>query len=257
MRSLHRLRNMFGTPLTRVSFIALIVCAVTSAPTFAQVGGASVGGIVTDDTGARLPGVTVTVRNTVNGATQVLLTGPEGNYRVVALRPAAYEITAELAGFAASKRAVTLTVGADATVDFKLGVATVQETVTVSGAAPMIEVAKSQLSSVVLSDQVSTLPNLGRNFLELAQLLPGSGPDNSRVQYFNPTKFGGVADQRNGFTTLIDGGDIDDAIWGSKTMNFTQQAFQGFKVVRNKFHAEDGGGLRALGSGGSKQGGDP
>ena len=247
---------MFGTPLTRVSFIALIVCAVTSAPTFAQVGGASVGGIVTDDTGARLPGVTVTVRNTVNGATQVLLTGPEGNYRAVALQPAAYEITAELSGFAASKRALTLTVGADATVDFKLGVATVQETVTVSGAAPMIEVAKSQLSSVVLSDQVSTLPNLGRNFLELAQLLPGSGPDNSRVQYFNPTKFGGVADQRNGFTTLIDGGDIDDAIWGSTTMNFTQEAVQEFKVFRNQFDAEYGGALSAVVTVVSKAGGN-
>jgi hypothetical protein len=120
----------------------------------------------------------------------------------------------------------------------RLAVATVQETVTVTSSSPTIEVAKAQLQSVVLSDEVNALPTLGRNFLELAQLLPGSGPDNSRVQYFNPTKFGGVADQRNGFTTIIDGGDVDDAIWGSTTMNFTQEAVQEFKVFRNQFDAE-------------------
>lgn len=249
-------RTAGGSPAQFLFFLALAVCVMTSASAFAQAGGASVAGIVTDDTGSRLPGVTVTVKNTANGATQVLVTGPEGNYRAVALQPAPYEITAELSGFTGGKRVLTLTVGADATVDFKLGVASVRETITVSGAAPMIEVAKSQLSSVVLSEQVNTLPNLGRNFLELAQLLPGSGPDNSRVQYFNPTKFGGVADQRNGFTTLIDGGDIDDAIWGSTTMNFTQEAVQEFKVFRNQFDAEYGGALSAVVTVVSKAGGN-
>jgi hypothetical protein len=122
----------------------------------------------------------------------------------------------------------------------------VAESVTVSGSAPVIEVTKSELSSVVLSDQVNTLPTIGRNFLELAQLLPGAGPDNSSVQFFNPTKFEGVADQRNGWTSLIDGGDIDDAIWGSSTVNFTQEGVQEFRVLRNQFDAEYGGALSAV-----------
>lgn len=210
-----------------------------------QAVGANVEGVVTDASGGRLPGVTITVTNKANGRVQVLTTGEQGNYRAVALQPAPYEIRAELSGFAAARREITLTVGADVTLDFRLALATLQESVTVSGSTPAIEVARAQLQSVVLSDQVSALPTLGRNFLELAQLLPGSGPDNSRVQYFNPTKFGGVADQRNGFTTIIDGGDVDDAIWGSTTMNFTQEAVQEFKVFRNQVDAEYGGALSA------------
>src|SRR5438093_604133 len=112
----------------------------------------------------------------------------------------------------------------------------------------------ARLPGVVLPSQVESLPTLGRNLLELAQLLPGSTPDNSRTQYFNPTKFAGVADQRNGFTTVIDGGAVDDTIWGSTVMNFTQEAVQEFKVYRNQFDAEYGGALAAVVSVVSKAG---
>jgi len=63
-----------------------------------------------------------------------------------------------------------------------------------------------------------------------AQLLPGSGPLNSSVTRFATTRFGGMADQRSGFTTLVDGGDVDDAQWGSPVINLTQEAVQEFKV---------------------------
>jgi hypothetical protein len=227
--------------------LALSTIGVLAAsPALAQIARANVGGVVTDETGARLPGVTVTVTNTANGTSQVLVTEGDGHYRAVALQPAPYEIVAELSGFAPVRRSVTLSVGADATVDLQLTVATLSETVTVTGGAPVIEVSQSQQSSMILPEQVNALPNLGRNFLELAQLMPGSGPDNSRTQYFNPTKFGGVGDQRNGFTTLIDGGDVDDVIWGSTTMNFSQEAVQEFKVFRNQFDAEYGNALAAV-----------
>ena len=196
--------------LRAAALLLLIVFVVGASSTSAQTVGASVGGVVTDPSGARLPGVTVTVTNKANGATQTFVTGLEGNYRAVALQPGPYTITAELQGFTAQNRSVTLTVGADSVVDLSLSLATVQESVTVTGTAAAISVTKAELSSVVLPSQVESLPTLGRNFLELAQLLPGSAPDNSRTQYFNPTKFAGVADQRNGFTTVIDGGAIDD-----------------------------------------------
>jgi outer membrane receptor protein involved in Fe transport len=222
----------------------------------AQVGGANVGGVVTDETGARLAGVAITITNKANGTSHLLITGVEGNYRAVALQPAPYDIVAELAGFAPVRRSLTLAVGADATIDFKLVVATLAESIKVSGEAPAIEVAKSQQSSLIVTEQLQVLPNLGRNFLELAQLMPGSGPDNSRTQYFNPTKFGGVGDQRNGFTTIIDGGDVDDVIWGSTTMNFSQEAMQEFKVFRNQFGAEYGNALAAVVAVVSKSGGN-
>jgi hypothetical protein len=232
----------------------LIVVLAGAEQVAAQSVGANVGGVVSDPSGARLPGVTVTVTNSANGATQTFVTGPEGNYRAVALLPGPYTIKAELQGFAPQTRSVTLTVGADTVLNVSLSLATVQENVTVTGTASAISVNKAELSSVVLPSQVETLPTLGRNFLELAQLLPGSAPDNSRTQYFNPTKFAGVADQRNGFTTVIDGGAIDDAIWGSTVMNFTQEAVQEFKVYRNQFDAEYGGALAAVVSVVSKSG---
>jgi len=242
-----------GRVAVMVTLIATMSLVLGSQRVYGQAV-ASVGGVISDSSGARLPGVSVTITNKANGAVQVLVTGPEGKYRAVALQPALYEIKAELSGFAPQERPITLTVGADATLDFTLSVAAVQESVTVSGSTPVIEVAKSELSSVVNSNQVDALPNLGRNFLELAQLLPGSAPDNSTVHFFNSTKFEGVADQRNGWTSLIDGGDIDDAIWGSTTVNFTQEAVQEFRVLRNQFDTEYGGALSAVVSVVSKSG---
>ena len=255
-----RLKN--GDPRTtergnirHLSAVLLIVCGFAQAARLSsQSVGANVGGVVMDQSGVSVPGVTVSVTNESNGASQTFVTGPEGNYRAVALQPGPYTIAAELQGFRPQTRTVTLTVGADTVVDLSLSVSALKEKVTVTGTAATIAVAKAELSSVVLPSQVESLPTLGRNFIELAQLLPGSAPDNSRVQYFNPTKFAGVADQRNGFTTVIDGGTVDDAIWGSTVMNFTQEAVQEFKVYRNQFDAEYGGALAAVVSVVSKSG---
>jgi carboxypeptidase family protein/TonB-dependent receptor-like protein len=226
-------------------FLWVLVLLLAAASARAQVVGGSIGGTITDDTGGALPGVTVTMTNTANGATQVVTTGERGNYRVVALQPAPYRVTAELSGFATVKRELVLTIGTELTIDFKLGVASVAETLTVVAETPLVEVAKSQPASVVVADQVAALPVLQRNFLTLAQLLPSTTPNNLG-QKFAIIQFGGPADQRNGYTTLIDGGDIDDAIWGNPTINIPQDAVQEFKVFRNQFDAEYGSALAAV-----------
>jgi hypothetical protein len=232
----------------------LVLCAGTPRVALGQGAAANVGGIVTDDSGLPLPGVTVTITNLSNGRSQVVISGPEGNYRAVALQPARYSIAAELQGFAGAKREIVLNVGTDITIDLKLSVATVQETITVVAETPLVEVAKSQPTSVVEAEQIATMPVLSRNFLELAQLLPGSGPDNSRTQAWTVTKFGGAADQRNGFTTIIDGGTINDDIWGSTLVNVSQEAVQEFTVFRNRFDAEYGLALSAAVSVATKSG---
>ena len=209
-----------------------------SATAYAQVGAANVGGVVRDDSGAVLPGVTVTVTNTANGRAQTLVTSADGKYRAVALQPGPYEIAAELQGFGTVKRALVLVVGAEATLDLALGVASLNESVTVVGESPLVEVAKSQPSSVITSKQLESLPVLNRNFLVLAQLLPGTAP--WRTGAFAVTKFGNVSDQRNSYTTIIDGGDIDDPIWGHPSINMSQDAIAEFKVYRNQFDAQYG-----------------
>lgn len=214
-----------------------------AAPALGQVSGANIGGVVTDDTGGALPGVTVTLTNQANGASQVLVTGAEGNYRAVALQPAMYEISAELSGFGTVRRRVTLNVGADVTLNLTLGVAAVEETVTVVAETPLVEVTKSQPTSVIVPDQIAALPVLSRSFLELAQLLPGAAPTSGS---FMTTKFAGTVAQRSGFTTIIDGGTVDDAIWGAALVNVTQDAVQEFSVYRHQFSAQYSSALNAV-----------
>ena len=241
-------------PLGAVLF-ALILLTAPAASARAQGVAANVSGSVTDDTGSALPGVTVTVTNKANGVAQTLVTGPEGRYRAVSLQPAPYEVTAEMAGFGTVKRMFTLFVGTDATVDFKMGVASLSESITVAAQSPLVEVTKAQPSSVVEASQLQTLPTITRNFLTLSQLLPGSGPT-AGTGKFAFTKFGGVADQRNGYTTLIDGGSVDDTDWGSPTINVTQDAVQEFKVFRNQFDAQYGSALAAVVAVVTKSGGN-
>jgi hypothetical protein len=235
----------------------LVLTLVVVGPALAAAqGGAAIGGVVTDDTEAALPGVTVTLTNTNTGASQVLVTGPEGNYRAVNLQPGPYALVAELAGFGAHKRTVTLFVGANTTVNITLSVATLSENVLVTGESPLVEVSKAQPSSVIVGEQLAALPVLDRNFLVLAQLLPGAAPLTGVNSRFAVTKFGGLADQRNGYTTVIDGGAVDDSTWGSPVINMPQDAVQEFKVFRNQFDAQYGAALNAVVNVVSKSGGN-
>ena len=219
---------------------------LTASAVFAQSFGASVGGVVSDETGAVLPGVTVTVTHVSNGRTVAMTTEEHGDYRAVALQPGDYQFVVERSGFMPASRLVTLLVGANPVLDFTLRIAGVESGTTVSATIPLVEVGRSQLSSAITKDEIDALPVFGRNFLVLAQLLPGSAPIASTVGRFAVTKFGGPADQRSGYTTLIDGGDIDDAQWGSPTINVGQDAVQEFKVFRNQFDAQYGHALNAV-----------
>jgi hypothetical protein len=237
---------------TVISVFVLVAGSV-----FAQVG-ANVGGTVSDNSGALVPGASVTLTNTNTGDARVLVTGPEGNYRAVNLPPSVYGITAASSGFAPVKKSVTLQVGADVTVDFTLGLAGVSESVTVEAGAALVEVAKSAPSSVVDNTQLSELPVLSRNFLVVAQTMPGAAAmQNLAVTTrFSVTKFGGVADQRSGNTTIIDGAPIDDATWGTPVINMSQDAVQEFKVFRNQFDAQYGHAMNAVVSVITRSGGD-
>lgn len=222
-------------------------CAVAffgAAPASAQVVGANLSGRIVDDGGGALPGVTVTITNKANGSQQTVVTNEEGSYRVVALQPAPYQVQAELSGFGTSTRDIVLTIGANATLDLKLGVAALEETITVSAQTPIVEVARAAPTSTIVESQIQALPVLERNFLALAQLMPGAAPN--YTSKFSRVKFGGPADQRNGYTTIVDGGDLDDAIWGDPTVNISQDAVQEFKVFRNQFDAQYGAALAAV-----------
>lgn len=236
--------------LTKISSRAARVVAmvflfgVLASAAAAQVVGANLSGRITDEDGGALPGVTITISNKGNGAQQTVVTNSEGAYRMVSLQPAPYQVKAELVGFGTSTRELVLTIGANATLDFKLGVAGLEESITVSAQTPLVEVARAAPSSTIVESQIRALPVLERNFLALAQLMPGAAPN--YISKFSRVKFGGPADQRNGYTTIVDGGDLDDAIWGDPTVNISQDAVQEFKVFRNQFDAQYGAALAAV-----------
>jgi hypothetical protein len=214
------------------------------APAFAQVVGANLAGRITDEGGLALPGVTVTVTNKGTGVQQAVVTTDEGTYRLVALQPGSYHVLVEIAGFAPATRDVVLTVGANATADVQLGVAALEESITVTAQSPLVEVSRAAPTSTIVQSQIQALPVLERNFLALAQVMPGAAPN--YTSKFSRVKFGGPADQRNGYTTVVDGGDLDDAIWGDPTVNISQDAVQEFKVFRNQFDAQYGAALAAV-----------
>jgi hypothetical protein len=237
---------------------SMFLFALGSAPAWGQVGG-NLNGLVTDPSDASVPGASVTVTNNNNGESQKLTTGADGMYRAVNLQPAAYTISVDAKGFAPQKKTITVLVGTDETVNFKVGVGEVAQNVTVTAeAGAQIEVTKSEPSSVVNDEQIDDLPVLNRDFLVIAQTMPGSTTMTNMGVYpaFNVTKFGGVADQRSGNSTILDGAPIDDPIWGSPVINMSQDAIQEFKVYRDQFDAQYGYSMNAIVSVASKAGGD-
>src|SRR5262245_27237182 len=156
-------------PSTLIGVLCL-VCAVGAG---AQTGG-TLQGAVSDDQSLALPGATVTLLNLETGWTRSIVTDAEGRYRAPALPPGVYEIKAEMSGFATAVRSrVPLTIGQELTVNMNLKVATLAETVTVTGASPLIETTTNTLGTTISRDQLDALPVPGRTFTALAQTAPG------------------------------------------------------------------------------------
>ena len=121
--------------MRRSIYFVPLVAILLSAPLIAQVG--TISGRVMDETGAVLPGVTVTITNLERGSIRTLVSGDEGIYRASALTLGSYEIQAELPGFRTAVRSgITLTVGQEAVVDLTLQVGEISERVVVTGEAP-------------------------------------------------------------------------------------------------------------------------
>ena len=121
-------------------------------------------GVVADDSGARVAGVTVTVTNLETAIARTVPTDAAGRSRASNLQSGVYELKAELAGFkTAVRRGVQLTLGAEAVVDLTLSVGQVSEQVEVTGEAPVVETTNATVSGLVADQQVRDLPLNGRS----------------------------------------------------------------------------------------------
>jgi len=136
---------------------------------------ASVSGRVEDASGGAVPGAAVTVASLETGAARTVATDASGTYRVLSLPVGRYEVRAEAAGFkAVLQTGISLVVGEEAVVSLKLEVGTVQEQVTVTGEAPLVNTTTASLSGLVGERQVKDLPLNGRSFDNLITLNPGA-----------------------------------------------------------------------------------
>jgi hypothetical protein len=149
---------------TNVVWALLAVLGLSAAPAFAQGGGASstgsISGTVSDAQGGVLPGVTVTATSPAQIGELTVVTNEAGVYRFPAVPPGEYRLNYELSGFQnVVREGVRITLGFNAQVNVSLQVATLQETVTVSGQSPVIDTSATRIQTNFDQTQLSSLPN--------------------------------------------------------------------------------------------------
>ena len=198
-------------------------------------------GAVTDTTGGALPGVTVTAQHEASGNVFEAVTDAEGRYRIPA-RVGGYNITATLAGFGTVERSgVTLLVGQEGVVNLELSVGGVQETVTVTGEAPLLDLTESTISGNIDPLQLSELPVMGRNWMELTTLAPGS-----RMNAVGEVPVGGMASNgviMSTFQLNVDGQQITSSTsWGASDgqPHYSRDSIGEFEFVASRFDVTQG-----------------
>jgi hypothetical protein len=235
-----------------VGFWCLAAVVLASVPVSGQGATATMLGTATDESGLPLPGATITAVNTQTGFTRETVTSDTGAYRLAALPPGTYDVTATMTGFAQQKRTgVTLVVLQELTYDIRMTLATLEETITVAGAAPLVEVSKSEVSGAVVQEQIMALPVSSRQFTDLALLLPGANADQRR-EWSDPVNIGAGSWHQTSF--VMDGANNVWAATGESRMNFTQDAVREFKVITAGFKAEYGNSATGVVVGVSKSG---
>jgi hypothetical protein len=226
-------------------FISVLTLAVTllfTISAFSQITTADIKGKVVDEKSEALPGARVFVKNVETGRERGVYTDAKGEYRLVALPPGTYDFNVEMEGFATQvTKGVVLNVGMIATMDFAMKLASVAETITVTGEAPLVETTESDISALVNEQQITSLPLNGRTFSELALLAPGA----QRAESWDPTKtrMGNVSiagGASRGVNMTVDGGDNNDDAVGGQVQTFSAEGIQEFEVITQRYKAEFG-----------------
>jgi hypothetical protein len=234
----HSWRLIFGAVLT----MALAL------PAFAQQRG-SISGKVVDPANLPLPGATVTVTEQNTGFTRTVVTAETGTYLIPNLEPGTYTITVELPGFTELKQVdIALVAGSAITIDQKMQVAGVQETLTVTAEAPLIQKTSNQIGGSLSSREIEDVPSNFRNFTALTQLIPGMTP-NPAASTFEGGQVvaNGTPSQQNVY--LIDGMyNNDDRLGGSQgtQVRVVLDNIEEYQVLSNQYSAEYGGGGGAI-----------
>jgi hypothetical protein len=161
-----------GRPLARV--VCVLLLGALSSPALAQQA-SGIAGVVTDSAGAVVPGVTVEAASpALIERVRSVVTGNDGRYNIVDLRPGTYAVTFALPGFSTVRRAeIVLTAGFTATINAQMQVGAIEETVVVTGASPLVDVQNTQQQKILQAELLQTLPTGSKGIAMLSNVVPG------------------------------------------------------------------------------------
>lgn len=218
--------------LARTVFAAgwLLGSAYSQAPT------GSIIGTVTDESGAVIPGASVSILGKATGLKRTAVSSADGTFNILSLPAAEYQVRCEHRGFRTSVLELTVETGSTATLDLRLQVGAAAEIVEVEGAAAQVATDSFKVDGVITRQQIQELPLNGRNYLQLAFLEPGVGVSaGSTSQYnsqFNVSILGGSSSLAS---ITVDGGNVRDSIDGNSGINFSQEVVQEFQLSSVNF----------------------
>jgi hypothetical protein len=239
-----------------VPLLLTLILVLAHSVLVAQVESGKVVGSIRDASGALLPGARITVTNIDTNAFRSAVATNNGEYVLTELQPGTYTLVAEQEGFKkAVQAAVRLNVNQVVRVDFVLSVGSINETVTVTAAEPLVESETSSIGQVIDESRVHQLPLNGRNFMQLAYLSPGvnKGPASTgstgNVQQGDipEDERGNGSIQVNGLWAtnnnyLLNGFDNNEQQIGFELIEPPIDAIQEFKVQTSNFGADIGKG---------------
>jgi len=233
----------------------LILAILSSAPSSAQVSGATLSGTITDSSGGVLPNTQVVITNVATGVTSKVATNSDGFYISANLLPGEYNVTVSAKGYTTEQRTgISLTVGAQQVFDLTLRVGSAStEVMVVTAEAPAVQLNSSDISAVVNATTVRELPLNGRSWTDLATLQPGvnriqtqpdfaQGTDRGNRGFGQQLTISGARPQQNNYR--LDGVSLNDYANGAPGSvlggSLGVDAIQEFSVLTSNYSAEYG-----------------
>ncbi|HLE61523.1 MAG TPA: carboxypeptidase regulatory-like domain-containing protein, partial [Pyrinomonadaceae bacterium] len=230
--------------MSRIHLILIVASLGVFYPVHAQQATtATLGGRVSDPNEASIRGAVVTAVHKATGARRKALTNDEGLYVIANLPAGEYEVTTQAKGF--SDRTfpnVVLLVGQSTTLNVGLQLPGIETAINAQvDGENAIDTTASVVDGIIKSREIDGLPLNGRNFLELALLVPGNSP----APNFDPTKTNTVVVSSagqlgRGGNVTVDGADNNDDVVGGAVQNISQEAVQEFQIATNRFSAQLG-----------------
>ena len=245
--------------MRRFAIAVLVALAVHSPSTLlAQQASSGMQGRVVDESGLALPGVTIVLTHEQSGMFRQVVSNVDGTYYLTGVLPGPYKIMAELGGFAKFERSIQLSVGNIAAVEITLKVGGLEETLTVTGQAPLVDTQTNQVGANISQDELAALPISNRNWTMAVGLTPGVQVSQSSASFACDSLIVGGGSNRSGNFAVDGVGNNDDYLGSScgSQVRPALEAVQEFQVLTNQYDAEFGRSAGAIINAITRQGGN-